>query len=89
VHFVPCSKTLNATNIAELYCKKVVKLYGISKKNIFISRIQVHESFSTHFGGDLELIQFSTICHPQTDGKTEVINRSSGSLLRSLVKKNI
>ena len=85
-HFLPCSKTSNASKIAKIYFDGIVKLYGLPKTTV--SGRDVH--FMSYFWKTLwhlvgTKLKIFTVFHPQTDGQTEVVNRSLGNLLRCLV----
>ena len=89
-YFVPYNKTNGASYLAELYFKDIVKLHGIPR--IMVS--DRDSKFLNHFWRTLwrklgTLLTYCTSHHPQTDGQTEVTNRSLGNLLRSYVGENL
>ena len=89
-HFIPCKRTTDAVMVAQLYFRKVYKLHGLPK-SIVSDR---DTRFLGHFWRCLwklanTKLDFSSAYHPQTDGQTEVVNRSLGNLLRCLVDDNL
>ena len=88
-HFLPCSQTFDASKVATLFFNEIVRLHGLSK--MIVSDRDVR--FTSYFWKTLwhklgTKLKFSTAYHPQTDGQTEVVNRSLGNLLRCLVGEN-
>jgi transposase InsO family protein len=89
-HFIPCHKTDDASNIADLLFEEIIRLHCVP--NTIVSD---HDTkFLSHFWRTLRAklgtkLLFSTTCHPQTDGQTEVVNRTQSTMLRAVLKKNI
>ena len=85
-HFLPCSKTSDASMIAKLYFDEIVKLYGLPKTIVFdrdVCSMSYFWKTLWHLVGTK--LKFSTAFHPQSDNQTEVVNHSLGNLLQCLV----
>ncbi|GBG60229.1 hypothetical protein CBR_g3472 [Chara braunii] len=85
--FVPCRHAISAREVADIVFDRVVRDHGLPLSIIsdrdprFTNRFwrRLHEVYGTQ-------LRFSSSYHPQTDGQTEITNRTLGDILRKIVR---
>ena len=80
--FIACNKTDDASHVAKLVFCEIVRLLGLLVCIVSDRDVKLMSYFWKILWKLCgTTLKFSVTFHPQTDGQTEVVNRSLGDLL--------
>ena len=89
-YFIPCHKTNDASNVAYLFFRDIVRLHDMPRTIVSDRDAKFLSYFWKTLLAKLKTkLLFSTACHPQIDGQTKVVNITLSTLLQAIIKKNI
>ena len=89
-YLISCKKKNDAIQVTNLFFKEIVCLHGVPE-TITLDR---ESKFLSHFWLTLwrrfnVILNFSSTCHPQKNGQTEVVNRALDNLIRCLSRDKL
>jgi hypothetical protein len=85
-HFIPVKTTFGGATLAWIYLKEIVRLHGIPQKIVSDRGTQFTSKFWMSLQQAISTkLDFSTAYHPQSDGRTERVNKVLEDLLRACV----
>jgi hypothetical protein len=89
-HFIACHKSDDASHIANLFFRGIMRLHGVPKTIVSNRDVKFMSYFWKTLQGKLgtELL-FNSTCHPQIDAQIEVVNHTLSMLLQSMMKNNL
>ena len=81
-HFIPCSRSIDASYMAKLFFKEIVRLQGLPTTVVSHKDVKSVSYFCKtlwkFFGTKLK---YSSAFYPQIDGQTKIVNHNLGDLL--------
>ena len=74
-HFIPCNKIDDASHVANLFCREILRLHGVPKTIVLDRDVKFLSYFWKTFCAKLRIkLLLSSTYRPQTNGQTEVTN---------------